>query len=494
MIRNSIVFKLWAAMTGLVLLVFGLIALLQYQALYKTYYSQQTAQLETLGSQLAASVAAGSTSYPTATHSTMMSNLTMATQVYVVGPNGQSSAPGMWSMMNQQAAPPLPAQEMAELKTGKTVTASGWDPYYQQNMLGVDVPIRQNGQFDGVVVIRQPLEPIYANALALQKNVLLAGLVGLLLATLLSFILSRSLAAPLKQMIVAARAMARGDYSRRVRVGATDEVGALAHTLNTLAAELEQKIEDLEQLNQTRRDFVANVSHELRTPLSVIQGFTEALADGLARDEDSRQHYLQNILDEVGRLRRLTTDLLDLRRLEQGNWQVEGKSSVDLLELLAGVREKLSPLAAEKGVAVNMPPLAPIAAVTGNQDRLQQVFLNLADNAIKATPPGGQVTLTAREIDGGRYVETTVVDTGPGITPEDLPLIWERFYKGDKSRSRSGVGTGLGLAIVRAIVEAHGGRVAVESKPGQGAIFRVTLPAAERMTEQKPRPVHRPIL
>ncbi|MDA8334873.1 MAG: ATP-binding protein [Peptococcaceae bacterium] len=493
MVRNSIVFKLWLSMTGLVLIVFLLIAVMQYQALYTTYFSQQTAQLVALGHQIADAAANGTAGHAATNQSLMMSNVTMDTQVYVVSSTGQSFAPGMWSMMSQPAAPPLAASETARLKAGRTVKTSGWDPYYRQEMLSVDVPIMKNGRYGGAVIIRQPLTPIYSNTMALQKNILAAGLGGLILATLLSLLLSRSLARPLKQMIDVARAMGRGDYSRRVRTGAMDEVGALATTLNTLAAELEHKIEDLERLNQTRRDFVANVSHELRTPLSVIQGFTEALVDGLARDEASRQHYLQNILDEVLRLRRLTTDLLDLRRLEQGGWQLEGKDAVYLTELLAGVRETLSPLAAEKGVTVTLTtPPAPLSPVPGNRDRLQQVFVNLLDNAIKATPPGGRVALTAGAADGGRSVEAAVSDTGPGISPADLPLIWERFYKGDKSRTRSGVSTGLGLAIVRAIVEAHGGCVTAVSPPGQGATFRVVLPAAETSTERKPYPVHRP--
>lgn len=488
MIRNSIVFKLWVSMTGLVVLVFVLIGVMQYRALASTYYSQQAQQLVALGRRLAASVDAGSPLGISMTGESMGS----APLVYVVDASGQSLPDGMWGMMEPQTPPALSRREIADLAAGRTVTASGWDNAYGQNMLSVDVPTRQNGKFSGAVVIREPLQALYANTAGMERNILLAGLAGLLLATGLSLLLSRSLARPLKQMIGAARAMARGDYSTRIKVRATDEVGTLATSLNTLAAELGQKVEDLERLNETRRDFVANVSHELRTPLAVIGGFTEAIMDGLARDENTRQRYLQNILDEVMRLRRLTNDLLDLRRLEQGAWTIEKRKPVDVTASLARVRETLSALAAEKGVAITVrtgPPLPPVA---GDADRLEQVFVNLVGNAVQALAAGGEVTLSAARADRG-WVELTVTDNGPGIDPADLPLIWERFYKGDKSRARGGGGTGLGLAIVRAIVEAHGGQVSVQSRPGEGATFRVRLPAAETAVPPKQRSLPRQI-
>ncbi len=236
-----------------------------------------------------------------------------------------------------------------------------------------------------------------------------------------------------------------------------------------------QDISELRRLEELRRDLVANVSHELRTPLTSIQAVVEALMDGLVEDQATELRYLKVIHEESLRLKRLIHDLLDLSLIESGeiNWQV---APIDLREIAFKVVEKLQPQIEAKGLDVNLDFPDKPARVLGNNDRLEQVLINLVANAIQFTPSGGRIAIQADFADD--QVIVRVSDNGDGIPATDLPYIWERFHKVDRSRARGNSGTGLGLAIVKHIIEAHGGRVGVTSKPGEGSTFTFYLPLA----------------
>ncbi|MGB9791206.1 MAG: two-component system histidine kinase PnpS [Thermacetogeniaceae bacterium] len=238
-----------------------------------------------------------------------------------------------------------------------------------------------------------------------------------------------------------------------------------------------QDITGLRKLEELRRDFIANVSHELRTPLTSIQAFVEALIDGMVDDPETQMKYLKVIHEETLRLKRLIHDLLDLSLIESGKakWQM---MPLNIKEIALKVLEKLMPQIEEKGLEVTTEIPEDLPLALGNPDRIEQVLINLLHNAIQFTPSGGRIQLkgTAR----GNEIEVSVADTGEGIPEEDIPYIWERFHKVDKSRSRSSGGTGLGLAIVKHIVEAHGGKVKVESKPGKGSVFTFSIPQTNK--------------
>ncbi|HHW41174.1 MAG TPA: cell wall metabolism sensor histidine kinase WalK [Syntrophomonadaceae bacterium] len=234
-----------------------------------------------------------------------------------------------------------------------------------------------------------------------------------------------------------------------------------------------QDITGLRRLEELRRDFVANVSHELRTPLTSIQAFVEALLDGLVEDPATQSKYLKVIHDETLRLKRLIHDLLDLSLIESGKakWQV---MPVNLKEITSRVLEKLMPQIEEKALEIKTEIPEELPPALGNIDRIEQVLINLVHNAIQFTPKGGRIEISGSAC--GDEIRVSVADTGEGIPEEDLPYIWDRFHKVDKSRTRGSGGTGLGLAIVKHIVDAHGGRVEVESEQGKGSTFTFYLP------------------
>lgn len=238
-----------------------------------------------------------------------------------------------------------------------------------------------------------------------------------------------------------------------------------------------QDISEAEKLEQMRKDFVSDVSHELRTPLTAIRGYNEALSDGTVEDPEIRQKYHNIIREETQRLERLIHDLLDLSRLQSGKISLE-LEPLDVGAVIRSTVEKLEPQINIKGIAVELDIPQNIPYIMGNEDRLVQLLIILLDNAVRYTDAGGKIFVSVGDV-GLKGVEIAITDTGKGIPKEDIPFIWERFYKVDKSRTRTGAGTGLGLAIARQIVELHHGTIEVESELGRGTTFKIVFPLAE---------------
>lgn len=232
---------------------------------------------------------------------------------------------------------------------------------------------------------------------------------------------------------------------------------------------LEVRVETL------RRDFFANVSHELKTPVALMQGYTEALLDGLARNEEEERELVQIIHEETLRMGRLVQDLLDFSRLEAGRLKLYRRPT-SLEELVARLKRRFDPVFREREIRFRY-EIEAKGSFCLDPDRFEQILTNLVDNALRYTPYGGEIAVRAREEEEVLWFD--VSDTGVGIEPEDLPYVFERFYKGDKSRRRGEGGSGLGLAIVKRLVEAHGGRIWVESTLGKGTTFCMRFPLAE---------------
>jgi two-component system sensor histidine kinase ResE len=327
------------------------------------------------------------------------------------------------------------------------------------------------GMREGVVGVNSAGELVYLNNTAREMLQLDDASLGRPVAEVFP---SPRLAAPFLHSLAGGKPEAATvdlkDRYYSVRVSpAEDETDATPGAVGLI-----QDISETERLEQMRRDFIANASHELRTPLTVLKGYAEALLDGTA-DDTRKTRYLQIIKTEIERLNRLVTDLLDLSRLQAGRLALR-RERLSLVDLAVELGDRLKPQLKEKRLRLEaaIPENAPVWA---DRDRIQQVMQNLVENAVRFSPHGGTIFITAAVEPGGK-VKIAVRDEGPGIPAEDLPHIWERFYRAEKSRDRKKGGTGLGLAIAREIIEAHGETIAVASTAGQGTVFSFTLPPA----------------
>jgi signal transduction histidine kinase len=337
----------------------------------------------------------------------------------------------------------------------------------------VAIPVLVDGQAVGLLVL-SPFGPIregfrFMAGFALQRFLIVGVAIGLV-ALVAGFGLSRVISRPVVKLTDATRAVAEGDLGVRVRGQYPGELGELAASFNRMT-------EELARADELRRNMTADVAHELRTPLSVIRGKLEGVLDGVY---PATSEHLEPILEEANLLTHLVEDLRLLALAEAGQLSLE-KRALDVGDLLRDAQVNFGPQADDRGVTLALDLPAELPQVTADRRRIAQVVGNLLTNALRHTPHGGCVTLSAAPsllLAGGDKagVTVTVSDTGVGIPAEDLPYIFERFWRGEKSRSRAGGGSGLGLAIAKQLVEMHGGAVAVESAPSAGSTFHFTLP------------------
>jgi two-component system OmpR family sensor kinase len=302
------------------------------------------------------------------------------------------------------------------------------------------------------------------------RPIWVSGLLALLVSVLLAFGIAGWVARPLQRVATAAKAVARGDYEQHVPVTGPDEVQTVARSFNSMATQVKAT-------NQAQRDFVSNVSHDLKTPLTSIRGWSQSLLDGTADTEVAQQRAAGIIYNEAERMQRMVDQQLDLARIESGQLELV-QSLVDLHQLLSDVYNNLTLRAQDQKIQLTT-DLQPVPPIMGDYDRLMQIFTNLIDNALTHTPVDGRVHVGLKK-HGEKAVEVTVQDTGAGISSEDLPRIFERFYQVEKSRARENgrLGSGLGLAIVQELVEAHQGNIRAYSREGEGSAFVVRLPVS----------------
>ncbi|HEY9152462.1 MAG TPA: ATP-binding protein [Anaerolineales bacterium] len=312
-----------------------------------------------------------------------------------------------------------------------------------------------------------PMSQVYVDFRASFNEALTyATLAAVLVAIVLSLILIRSMSAPIRAMSLAAQRIADGHYEERVHVNGSDELAQLAARFNQMA-------EKLNQVEAMRRQLIGDVSHELRTPLTAIKGSMEGLMDGVL---PAQHETYQQIYAEADRLNRLVDDLQELSRVEARAFELQIQP-VDISSLVKTVAKRLASQAESKRIALDFELAPELPRILVDEDRAVQILINLVGNAVQYTPEGGKIVVAAKPMH--HEVQISVQDTGIGISSEHLPYIFDRFYRVDKSRSRRvGGGSGIGLTIVRALVEAHGGRIWAESKgEGNGSTFTFTLPA-----------------
>ena len=462
-----------------------ILAVVVVLAIQSYFANVQTDELRTQAEYVAPQIA---THYDSATQSfdnvdSGINRFSLNTQV-VVGPNGQLTIPT--SLLNEGGgnAGNVISQAIQQGLRGQeqqghfNIVLRG----HSISLVYVSVPIQLTGQGDtqiiGAVLLAQPEQYPNGTPSAFLTNVntavLVSGIGISLIVVLFSLLMARQLTQPVEALTIAAEQMQRGKYTERVAVPKTqDELGQLALTFNAMADTIESDVNELRQQDTMRRELIANIAHDLATPLTAVQGFSEALADDLISKPEARHETAQLIGREVQRLRRLVADMQQMSSLESGQIKLD-LAPLDMHELVGETLAVLTPECEEAGIHIYNEIAPNMPLVLADSDRITQVLLNLLDNARRHTPSGGMITVSVQREE--KMLKVSIQDTGIGIDAKDLPHIFERFYRADRSRTGATGGSGLGLSIVKAIIVAHKGTVGVESTLGQGTCVAFTLP------------------
>ena len=293
------------------------------------------------------------------------------------------------------------------------------------------------------------------------------------IAMILGYFLSSTVTGRIRRLDQAAKEIQAGNLSVRIPVNGNDEVAGLARTFNQMAAKLQEADSNQQALESMRRDLVAWAGHDLRTPLTGVRVLVEALADGVISDPDTSKRYLQQARKQIDHLSLLIDDLFQVSQMDAGGIKLDLESA-SLTDLLSDTLEGFSGLAEKQNIGLSGHAGSGIDPIRIDVQRIGRVLNNLVDNALRYTPAGGTVSVQAELVQGS--VRVMVQDNGEGISAEDLPHVFDRFYRGEKSRSQATGGSGLGLAIAKGIVEAHGGQIWADSQPGQGTRINFSLP------------------
>lgn len=336
---------------------------------------------------------------------------------------------------------------------------------FEASALTVAEPVISDGITLGAVFIHVDIAGLEDSLQAMIRQLWLSGYISIFLGVALILLMAARITKPLNEITAAAKRVALGDYSQRVSVESSDELGEMATTFNQMQIALAS-------MDSVQKDLVANVSHELRTPLTSIQGFIQGMRDGVI-PQQKHQEYMDLVLSECRRLTKLISDLLDLSRIDAGNDELR-KEMFDVSELLRRVIIKRQVILEEAKMQVNTRFPDEAAMVYADPERMEQVFTNLIDNAIKYSGDGGEIRVFVTPERHRHQMLVTVADDGMGIEPEKLPHVFDRFYKADTAHT-SGTGFGLGLAIVKKILDNHGAEICVWSEMGEGTTFAVRL-------------------
>ena len=362
---------------------------------------------------------------------------------------------------------PKEAKEMIDSAfEGNGGISYAFSELYGTETLTATSPIYMEERIIGVIILHKQVEIIENSAYAAVNILGICFLVGLVLATIIAALYSYVFTKPLRKMNITARRLTAGDYRAKTAIRRADEIGQLAKSIDNLSDELYAASCEREKLDGMRRDFFSNVSHELRTPITVLGASAEALRDGIFTREDVRQRQYEKMLGECRILERLVSDLLDLSRMQSDGFKLNVEK-INLTEVLGDACMNAGVLAGKKGVSFNTKLLDMPVATMGDYDRTRQLFVILIDNAVKFTAEGGNVSVTQSLEDG--VCSVTVADSGAGISKEELPHIFDRFYKTESESNKQG--SGLGLAIAKEICQKQGVDVVVESVLGKGTRF-----------------------
>ncbi|MSS64832.1 sensor histidine kinase [Velocimicrobium porci] len=356
---------------------------------------------------------------------------------------------------------------------------TSYEPMYGKTVMRISTPIHDSGgNVIGVILLNSYLDNI-ANGTGNSKSIIITSILfGFIVSFLLAILFARQLARPVSQMRIAALEYADGNYSYTTNIRRKDEIGELANTLDVLAEKLTENEKERQYLEQMRLDFFANVSHELRTPITVVRGYTETLADGIVTDFEKINQYYQRILSECKSMERLVGDLLTLSKMQNPDFQVE-KEPVNIVQIFDDVLRSTHMLRKNKRIHLDYEKTDEPILMLGDYDRLRQMFIVILDNAVKFSSEDSTIHVSLQCTD---KIEIKIRDEGIGIAKEELPSIFDKFYKSKLRQNASG--SGLGLLIAKQIALKHKGTIDVTSELGKGTEFTFTF-SKESFTEKE---------
>jgi signal transduction histidine kinase len=379
-------------------------------------------------------------------------------------------------------------QELEQVFRGNALTKKAFGPEAKRLLVAMPLPIPKMVEEDnepeeimGIITLDAPLKGIEDTIAHISKLILISGLGATLIAGFIAFSLSKKIAQPLRSINKSARELAAGNFRSRIKVDGDGEIAQITRAFNYAAAEIEKTVLEQKKLAVLRKNLLDNVSHDFRTPLSAIRGYTELMLDGLVPADDQCK-YLHLILDNSKYLDHLLQDLMDLSSIESGDVKLK-RESLKVHEVAQRSFDSILTRADSKNIAVEMKINQRLPNITADRDRMHQILVNLLENAVQYTPEDGSIWLRAYPSAEKNRIVFEVEDTGIGIPPVEHSRIWERFYKVDKSRGNAKRSPGLGLAITRQLVELHGGSASVDSRPGRGSTFRVSIPIEQSYTK-----------
>lgn len=464
---NSIVVKLGASILLLVLVILLPLGFVVNQTFSNFYFNKVQEQVEKASERYANSIDSLDNQ-----QLEVLELLASVTEQEIVIVNNQGVIVANSGVPSLSLGENLRSNEFDALTKDSVIQSVYYDEVNSSRYMNIGRPIYSGDELIGGIFVMASIEDLYQSLDLIRKSIILAGVGAVFLALGLTFILSRKLSSPLIEMEKATRRIATGELDTRISNESKDEIGSLAAAINDLAIELHR-------YRSNRQEFLANISHELQTPITYLEGYSSALENELYRNEEEKKQYLQIIQQEASRMSTLVKDLFDLSKMEEGKIALVFEE-VDLVEVVENAMLKTKMKAQEKGLQLNFTHSHDLPSIEADGLRMEQILINIIENAIRYTESGTVKVKLSNNLD---TIKVQIEDSGIGIPQEDIPFLFERFYRVEKSRSREFGGTGLGLAIVKQLVELQGGTISVESQIGKGTCFELKFPVAKGETQ-----------
>lgn len=471
---KSIFSKMGLAITSLVLIILILIWIFQIAFLNRFYIYERKNSLLAEGKKIASMVEASKDKQNISTEIESFSS-SFDSKIYVIDAKGNIiiSNDNITSLKRSDKRSEFSRTfieylDITKLLQGKVlVEKTDRNQRHKISLLIVGVPIESGNNIIGGVILITPLAPVYETISILKKQLSIISIISLLIAAVLSFLLAKLFTKPILKITETAKEIAKGDFNASVHLDSKDEIGMLGKTINALA-------EQLGQIEKFRKEFIANISHELKTPLSLIRAYAELIIDMPDYDPNERNNNLKIIVEETDKLNKMVNDILYLSEMESGYLKLK-LTNIPLIEIVQDVIKKLSFLAKKRNIELILRYDNKNTLIYADEDKIERVFFNIINNALIHSFENGQVVVSVYNHKNTVHIE--IRDYGEGIPEEDLPYIWDRFYKVDKSRKRnSDSGTGLGMAIVKNILESHHFKYGIKSKLNEGTLVWIDIP------------------